>query len=85
MILEIEKEYDPFYLYTKKTNLDICYYNDSKFLYSVDDYFIKDKLNNYKMYIHNSKYYIELFEDNKYIIEHTNEILYDKVVKEIIS
>jgi hypothetical protein len=86
IILEIEREYDPFYLYTKKTDLKVCINTNSNFLYEVDDYFISDKLDSYKIYIYNNKYYIELLEDDYMkIIEHTNDIICGNDVKVIVN
>lgn len=86
IILEIERKYDPFSLYTKKTNLEIYYYNDSCFLYDIEDYFIKNTLKNYNLYIYKNKYYIELIdEDDLKLIEFTNKILYGDEINKIIN
>lgn len=86
IILEIERKYDPFSLYTKKTNLEIYYYKDSVFLYEIEDYFVKNKLNNYKLYLYDNKYYIKLIdEDDLSIIEFSNKILYGDTINKIIN
>lgn len=77
-ILEIEKEYDPFSIYTKKTNANIKYY-DTKMLYEIDDYFISDKV-----YMYDNKYYIDAV-DNINIIEHIKNIIYGNNVNDIID
>ena len=83
-ILEIEKEYDPFSLYTKKTNANIKFYNDSKFLFEIEDYFTKDKIKS-NIYIYNNKYYLEILEDYTKIAEYVNNILYGNKVNDIIG
>lgn len=66
IVLEIKREYDPFNLYSKKTDLNINY-NYTKFLYEVDDYFI----NSDNKYIFNNKIYID-----NYKCEHIIKIIY---------
>ena len=80
VILEINREYDPFNLYRKKTNLNVKFYDNSIFLYEVDNYFIDGK-----KYIYKGKIYIDTKSvDN--ILEHINNIIYgDKVLKIINS
>ena len=43
VILKINREYDPFNLYSKKTNLNVKFYDNSVFLYEIDNYFIDGK------------------------------------------
>jgi len=74
IILVIKREYDPFSMYSKKTNLNIKFYDKSLFLYEVEDYFIKDKID-CNMYIYKNKIYIDT-KDVFNIIEHINNIIY---------
>lgn len=69
IVLEIKREYDPFNLYSKKTDLNINY-NYTKFLYEVDDYFI----NSDNKYIFNNKIYID-----NYKCEHILNIIYKDI------
>ncbi len=80
IIFEITREYDPFTLYLKKTDIKIIYYNNSKFLYSIDDYFITNKS---KKYIYQKKYYLD--SNSIDTCEHTNDIVYGNIVKKIID
>lgn len=80
VILVINREYDPFNLYSKKTNLNVKFYDDSVFLYEVDDYFLKDKIDG-KVYFYKDKIYIDT-SNVDYILEHINNIVYgDKVLR----
>lgn len=69
IVLEIKREYDPFNLYSKKTDLNINY-NYTNFLYEVDDYFI----NSNNKYIYNNKIYVD-----NYISEHIIKIIYKNI------
>lgn len=69
IVLEIKREYDPFNLYSKKTDLNINY-NYTNFLYEVDDYFI----NSDNKYIFNNKIYID-----NYKCEHILNIIYKDI------
>ncbi len=69
IVLEIKREYDPFNLYSKKTDLNINY-NYTMFLYEVDDYFI----NSNNKYIYNNKIYID-----NYKCEHVLNIIYKDI------
>lgn len=81
IILKINREYDPFNLYSKKTNLNVKFYDNSIFLYEVDDYFIKE---DNKKYIYNDKIYINSCNvDN--ILEHINGIVYGNNALRIIN
>ena len=80
IILVIKREYDPFSMYSKKTNLNIKFYDKSLFLYEIDDYFIKDKID-CNIYIYKNNIYIDT-KNVFNIIEHVNNILYgDSVLK----
>lgn len=80
IILVIKREYDPFSMYSKKTNLNIKFYDKSLFLYEIDDYFIKDKIN-CNTYIYKNKIYVDT-KNVFAVIEHVNNILYgDSVLK----
>lgn len=69
IVLEIKREYDPFNLYSKKTDLNINY-NYTMFLYEVDDYFI----NSNNKYIYNNKIYID-----NYKCEHVLNFIYKDI------
>ena len=86
VILVIEREYDPFNLYSKKTDLNIKFYDKSLFLYEIDDYFVKNKLDNIDAYIYNNKIYIDI-KDNDVIniIEYTKNILFGDIALKIIN
>lgn len=71
IVLEIKREYDPFNLYSKKTDLNINY-NYTNFLYEIDDYFI----NSNNKYIYNNKIYID-----NYISEQVIKIIYKNIDK----
>lgn len=80
VILKINREYDPFNLYSKKTNLNVKFYDNSIFLYEVDNYFIDGK-----KYIYKGKIYIDT-KSVYNILEHINNIIYgDKVLRIINS
>ena len=80
VILRINREYDPFNLYSKKTNLNVKFYDNSIFLYEVDNYFIDGK-----KYIYKAKIYIDT-KSVYNILEHINNIIYgDKVLRIINS
>lgn len=80
VILKINREYDPFNLYSKKTDLNVKFYDNSMFLYEVDNYFIDGK-----KYIYKGKIYIDTNKVNN-ILEHINNIIYgDRVLKIINS
>lgn len=86
IILEVEREYDPFSLYTKKTDLKLYLNSNSIFLYEVDDYFVKNNIKNCNTYTFNKKYYVELLDDDYLkIIEHTNNIIYGEDAKVIVN
>ena len=86
VILVIEREYDPFNLYSKKTDLNVKFYDNSLFLYEIDDYFIRNKFNNIDTYIYNNKIYVDLKDNNVIsIIEHTKNILFGDMVLKVIS
>lgn len=79
VILKINREYDPFNLYSKKTNLNVKFYNDSIFLYEIDNYFIDEK-----KYIYKNKIYVETnCIDN--ILEQITGIIYGDDVQKIID
>jgi len=75
IILVLKKEFDPFIKYSKKTNINIDFYDDN-FLFEVDDYFIKDKID-CDIYKYKDKYYLDL-KGNDYlpISEHINKIIF---------
>jgi len=78
VILKINREYDPFNLYSKKTNLNVKFHEDVLFLYEINDYFVKD---NSKKYIYKGKIYIDTNNVDS-ILEHINSIIYgDKALK----
>lgn len=83
IILVIKREYDPFSMYSKKTNLNIKFYDKSLFLYELEDYFIKDKIE-CSIYIYNNKIYVDT-KDIFSIIEHVNNILYGRDVIKVIK
>ena len=86
VILVIEREYDPFNLYSKKTDLNVKFYDNSLFLYEIDDYFIINKFNNIDTYIYNNKIYVDLKDNNVIsIIEHAKNILFGDMVLKVIS
>lgn len=79
VILEINREYDPFNLYSKKTNLNVKFYDNSLFLYEIDNYFIGGK-----KYIYKNKIYIDTDNvDN--ILEHINSIIYGEKALRVID
>lgn len=80
IILEIEREYDPFSLFSKNTNLKIEFCDNPIFLYKIDDYFIS----NDKKYIYKNNYYINA-TDKMDVIEHISEVIYGDIVKVIID
>ena len=86
VILVIEREYDPFNLYSKKTDLNVKFYDNSLFLYEVDDYFIKNKFYNIDIYIYNNKIYMDI-KDNDVIniVEYTKNILFGDIVLKVVS
>lgn len=86
VILVIEREYDPFNLYSKKTDLNIKFYDNSLFLYEIDDYSVKNKFDNIDAYIYSNKVYIDI-KDNDVIniIEYTKNILFGDIVLKIIN
>ena len=86
VILVIEREYDPFNLYSKKTDLNVKFYDNSLFLYEIDDYSVKNKLDNTDVYIYNNKIYIDI-KDNDVIniIEYTKNILFGDIVLKITN
>lgn len=86
VILVIEREYDPFNLYSKKTDLNVKFYDNSLFLYEIDDYFIKDKFDNIDIYIYDNKIYMDI-KDNDVIniIEYTKNILFGDIVLKVVS
>lgn len=81
IILGIRKDNDPFLKYKDKPNLNIKYYN-SMFLYEIDNYFIKDKLD-CNIYRYDKKYYIDNININ--ILEHINKIIFGDEVLKIIN
>lgn len=86
VILVIEREYDPFNLYTKKTELNVKFYYNSLFLYEIDDYFLKDKLDDVSMYIYNNKIYVDIKNNNILkILEHTKNILFKDETVNILN
>lgn len=79
VILKINREYDPFNLYSKKTNLNIKFYDNSIFLYEIDNYFMEGK-----KYIYKNKIYIDTNNvDN--ILEHINDIVYGDMALRILN
>lgn len=84
IILDIKREYDPFNLYSKKTNLNIKFFDDSVFLYEVDDYFLKDKIN-CSVYLYKNKIYLNVNDDIFSIIEHVSNIIFGNNVSKIVS
>lgn len=81
VILKINREYDPFNLYSKKTNLNVKFYDNSVFLYEIDNYFIKD---NCKKYVYKNKIYIDTDNVND-ILEHINSIIYGDMALGILN
>lgn len=79
VILKINREYDPFNLYSKKTNLNVKFYDNSVFLYEIDNYFIEGK-----KYIYKNKIYIDT-DNVDDILEHINSIIYGDLVLKIIN
>lgn len=76
VILKINREYDPFNLYSKKTNLNVKFNDNSVFLYEIDNYFIDGK-----KYIYKNKIYIDT-DNVDDILEHINNIVYgDKALR----
>lgn len=77
-ILEIEKEYDPFSIYTKKTDLNIKFIN-TLILYKLKDYFI------YPIkYKYNNSYYIDEVNDIK-LLEHIDSMIYGSIANNIVN
>jgi len=85
IILEIEREYDPFALYMKKTDLKIKLKKDSKFLYSINDYFTRNMLKKSRIYLYNFKYYLDVEDELTNVIEHVDKIMYGDIVYSIIN
>jgi len=81
VILKINREYDPFNLYSKKTNLNVKFYENVLFLYGIDNYFIKDNCNKY---IYKNKVYIDT-SDIDDILEHINSIIYGDMALRILN
>ena len=79
IILEINREYDPFNLYGKKTDINIKFHDNALFLYEIDDYFIDGK-----KYIYKGKIYIDTIDINS-ILEHVNSIIYGDMVLRIVK
>lgn len=82
IILNIKREYDPFSLYSKKTNINVKYHHNSVFLYEIDDILL---FKDYKYYIYNNKYYLKLDVNNISIFDNVNDILFDEEVFNIIN
>lgn len=86
VIAVIEREYDSFNMYSKKTDLNIKFHDNSLFLYEIDDYFLKDKIDNSCVHIYNDKMYIDIKDnDVASIIEYTKNILFGNDALNIIS
>lgn len=86
LILVIEREYNPLNLYSKKTDLNIKFYYNSLFLYEIDDYFLKDKLDDASIYMNNKKIYIDIKDNNIIkILEHIKNILFKDDVLKILN
>ena len=86
VIFDIEKEHDAFNIYSKKTDLNIKFYNNSLFLYEVDDYFLKNKIDNSQVYIYNKKIYIDIKNNDVVnIIEHTKNIVFGDYIFNILQ
>lgn len=89
IILEIKQESSGFPFYGNKTDMKITFYNNSKFLYNIDNYFIKDILKDkeYNLYINDNEYYLDVSNlderTNAYIIENTKRIIYGEDVENI--
>jgi len=81
VILKINREYDPFNLYSKKTNLNVKFHENILFLYGIDNYFIK---HNCKKYIYKNKVYIDT-SDIDDILEHINSIIYGDMALRILN
>lgn len=79
VILKINREYDPFNLYSKKTNLNVKFYEDILFLYEIDNYFIEGK-----KYIYKNKIYIDT-DNIDDILEHINSIIYGDMALRILN
>lgn len=85
VILVIDREYDPFNLYSKKTNLNVKFYDNALFLYEIDDYFLKDRVKS-TIYAYKNKLYMDIKDNNILnILEHINRILFGNEVLKIIS
>lgn len=84
IILYINKDNDPFLRYKEKINTNIKFHDKSKFLYEVDDYFIKDKIK-CNMYLYKSKYYMDLKDDYFNICEHIKKIIFGEKVLIIMN
>lgn len=75
IILEINKDSSPFFLYSKKTDIKLKIHDNYKFLYEIVDYFIKNKVN-CNIYIVDNKLYLELKDDYMKISECIENIIY---------
>lgn len=84
VILNINRNTDPFMKYREKIDTNINYYYKSKFLYEVDDYFIKDKIK-CNIYLYKNKYYIDLKDNYFNICEHVKKIIFGDKVSIIIN
>lgn len=74
MILDINREYSPFLLYSKNTDIKMRMY-EVKFLYETDDYFLKDRVNS-KIYIYKNRFYLDLDDEYIKICEYVDDIIY---------
>ncbi len=91
LILEVREEPVGFHFFTKKTDMKLTFYNNSKILYNIDDYFIKDilKNNDYKLYIRENQFFLDMDnldeKESAYIIENTKKIIYGENIQSIIN
>lgn len=85
VIIVIEREYNPFSMYSKKTDLNIKFYDNSLFLYEIDDYFLKNNINNCSVYIYNNKIYFDIKDnDVTCVIEYVKNIIFGDYALDVI-
>ena len=87
VIMVIEREYDAFNIYSKKADLNIKFYDNSLFLYEIDDYFLKSKIDDACIYIYKNKFYLDTKNsDITSIIEYIKNVIFgDDALKVIRS
>ena len=84
VILSIKKVNDPFLKYNEKINTNVKFYYKAKFLYEIEDYFIKNRVK-CKIYLYKNKYYLELEDEYILICEYIKKIIFGEKVLSIIN